>query len=271
MLTRLKTTAYSGLTGFVKVIGAAHSLVPRLGPKGQDKEQRLDERGAMVFLVIAITLGLLLFVPIFIDYASLHFARRVAETGADAAALAAAVEFADTLSIDTGAHLVVTPATELACCSFGNTDGNCELGIYDGYVAGVVLADAWPGDTGEDLAQEYAQANGTELEDYTRGIPPIGVWYAIPRFKFAIPDASQWIPVPPVGVEAKTQRNAPMIYKALYGGGDFKAPGQALAEAFVNKVEDGFGVGGWLPCWCGDKCFWVVRTWEFKWKVRLVE
>jgi uncharacterized membrane protein len=46
-----------------------------------------------------VAVALLLTVPVFVDYASLHYTRRVTQTGADAAALAAAIEFADHHSI----------------------------------------------------------------------------------------------------------------------------------------------------------------------------
>ena len=48
------------------------------------------EDGASMIVVMLVAVALLLTVPVFVDYASLHYTRRVTQTGADEAALAAA-------------------------------------------------------------------------------------------------------------------------------------------------------------------------------------
>ena len=41
----------------------------------------VHQRGANVFVTLAIMFGLLLLVPIFVDFASLHFSHRISQTG----------------------------------------------------------------------------------------------------------------------------------------------------------------------------------------------
>ena len=59
---------------------------------------RDESGGATQYVAIAIGIGMLLLVPIFVNFMGLYTSRRVAQTGADAAALAAATEYAKRLS-----------------------------------------------------------------------------------------------------------------------------------------------------------------------------
>jgi hypothetical protein len=183
---------------------------------------------------------LLLFAPVFIDYASLHYARRAAQKAADAAALAAAVEYANLLSIDTGWDLRVTPATYFACCCV-KKKGPCEVGVYMGIM--FIGGELWMWITGsaEAKAEEYAKLNGSTMTVYT----PPSLFYLLPwDYYYFFPTKIkivESVPVPPLAVRVEVERDVPMIYEALYGRGKFKVTARATAEAYLYKVEKGTG------------------------------
>lgn len=59
-----------------------------------------EESGASQILILGILAGALLIIPVLYDFASVHYARRVTQTGSDAAVLAAAKDYAQALSIE---------------------------------------------------------------------------------------------------------------------------------------------------------------------------
>jgi hypothetical protein len=213
-----------------------------------------EEKGAIMYVVIALSFGLLLFVPVFIDYASLHYARRAAQKAADAAALAAAVEYADKFSIDTTFHWI-TLAIWPACCTCW-TDKECVAVIY--WTLWVLTWGNWDG-LGRDIAKDYANRNGSQMTHYRAFCP--GYWYLIPKLKFI-----GWFPILPPGIDVEVKRKVPMIYEALYGG-EFYVTAKATAEPYLYDYEEGSSpCAGPCKPWVG-----VVTTFKFKWKVRLVE
>lgn len=216
----------------------------------------------MMFLVIGVSLGLLLFVPILIDYAILHYTRRVAQTAADAAALAAAIEYADRLSINT-AFYPLRPKTETLCCACAPSaqviipTRICVLRIYE--VEWVERWGNWYG-LGEGYARYYARRNESDLVNYWSATVT-GSPYRIPRVKFVY-----GYPIEPVAVWATVKRTPRFIYGALYGR-RFEVKAHAIAEAYLDQA-----IETWSPC--DGRCKPPVGRmpyYDFQWKVRLVE
>jgi hypothetical protein len=209
-----------------------------------------------MFVVIAIMFGLLLFTPILIDYASLHFTHRLAQTAADAGAHAAAVSCAKELSVNTAAYMFTGP-TWLMCCTCW-TDDMCVLSIYQGFVW--LMGGALDCMDGQSQAEDYVQKNGAELVNYEM-VPFPFTFYAIPRFRLV-----DNFPILPVMTEVSAKRKVPMIYKSFYGR-EFEVQGHARAEAFLKSEQKGrqVCVGACKP-WIG-----TVSTYDFKWAARIVE
>ncbi|MCX6033025.1 MAG: pilus assembly protein TadG-related protein [Chloroflexi bacterium] len=226
------------------------------------------EDGASMIVVMIVAVGLFMMVPVFLDYASLHYTRRVTQTGADAAALAAAIEYADHFSIDWpyGDDWRGVVAGQLCCfgqlCNWNWTWSKmCSVGTY---VGSYVLVDGNHDSIGDGAADDYAERNGTEVIDYSASTFS---WYEAPRVHTV-----EWVPVPPVSVDVEVQRRAPMIYGSLYGRNDFYVPARARAEAYMDRYTQGSDLC-FIWCCIGYWCIWpsVVPSYDFKWKVRLVE
>jgi hypothetical protein len=241
-------------------------LKDRLRRRGAGLKQRWEhmhqERGATMFVVIAIMFALLLFTPILIDYASLHFTHRLAQTAADASAHAAAVSCAKELSINTAKwhdkYWFHKPMVWLACCTCWPED-MCVLTIYQVDFVWLVSGLLHCRDS-EDQAKEYVERNGAELVRYEMAPFPFTFYY-FPRIKLV-----NDFPILPVKTEVSVKRKVPMIYSAFYGR-DFEVQAHARAEAFLGAYEKSrqLCVG---PCepWVGK-----VSTYEFKWRARIVE
>jgi hypothetical protein len=256
------------------------------------------EKGAIMYVVIALSFGLLLFVPVFIDYASLHYTRRAAQKAADAAALAAAIEYADRLSINTA---IIDPddLEEFAKGFWGEkeVDGKkekyidpaisdaarkkfdkevtdlalsilisvlcCNIPLQKECVAGLyetlwVLTWGNWDDLGRGIASYYANRNGSQMIDYKASCPSL---HSLPKLKFI-----GLVPISPPGIYVEVQRRVPMIYEALYGG-EFYVTAKATAEPYLYDYETGLSpCVGPIPPYKG-----AVITFKFKWKVRLVE
>jgi hypothetical protein len=236
-------------------------LKDRLRRRGAGLKQWWDnvyqERGATMFVVIAIIFALLLFTPVLIDYASLHFTHRLAQTAADAGAHAAAVSCAKELSVNTAAY-IQTPLTWLVCCTCW-TDDMCVLTIYQTLYVWL-MAGAMDCMDGRSQAEDYVKNNGAELVNYEM-VPFPFTFYAIPRFRLV-----DNFPILPVKTEVSAKRKVPMIYKSLYRQ-EFEVQAHARAEAFLKSEQKGIQV-------CVGACFpWigVVSTYDFKWAARIVE
>jgi hypothetical protein len=228
-----------------------------------------------MIIIMIVAVGLFMMVPVFVDYASLHYTRRVTQTGADAAALAAAIEYADHFSIDWpyGDSWLGVVAAELCC--FGqlcmwNWDWSqmCSSLIYVLYV----YLDGNDDSIGDGEADDYADKNGTRIKEYAAAVPPFTL-YELPRIHFM--KAMIYIPVPPVSVEVETERRAQMIYGNLYGRNDFWVHAHARAEAYMEKYETRAPMPCLIICCScnpyGCICISQTPSWHFEWKVRLVE
>jgi len=236
------------------------------------------EEGVSMVVIMLIAVALLLTVPVFVDYASLHYTRRVTQTGADAAALAAAVSYAEELSGHWPAYdTLMGWMARMLCCRtvcMPTLNKTC-VTLY--YVLHTLLFGNLD-NIGEEDAEDYAEKNGTEMEEYdTAPFPFMG--YSLPRIYVQRTDHLPYcyylyVPVPPIGVEVTVSRKAPMIYGQLYGQDEFVVKASAIAEAYLDKADKSQDWCVTLCCACnpyGCICAGSVPAYDFHWKVRLVE
>ncbi len=230
------------------------------------------EDGASMIVIMLVAVGLFLTVPVFVDYASLHYTRRVTQTGADAASLAAAIEYADHLSIQWpyGDGALGVAAAEICCfgqlCVYSmDWSKICSAAIYELYV----MIEGSDDGIGKEEAKDYAERNGTEMKEYAANPVPF-VLYELPRIHIV----ANVVPIMPVAVLVEVERRAPMIYRTLYGRNDFKVRADARAEAYMNSYQESVMPCLIICCSCnpyGCVCASQVPAYDFKWKVRLVE
>ena len=245
-------------------------MTRRIGAFLKDAGAMLSrEDGASMIVVMIVAVGLFLMVPVFVDYASLHYTRRVTQTGADAAALAAAISYANHLSINLpyGDSWPGWIAGQVCC--FGQLchwnwrwSRLCSIGAYSAYA----IAEGNRDSIGRGAARDYAGRNGTTVTSYAASAP---AFYEAPRVHFM-----SWIPILPVSVEVEARRRAPMIYGSLYGRNNFYVYAHARAEAYMDRYSEGVRLCAIICCACNPwfcVCPSVVPSFRFNWKVRLVE
>ena len=203
--------------------------------------QTLNEENGLstTLTIITLTFGALALMLILIPYASNFTARRVAQNGADAAAHASAVEFADDFSIKFGAakwfpYLELSDAScstdplwmdlpdikqmahersvdiyraEVAACA---TFGLCVLSFAGGF---------------EDEAEGYAKSNNTELEGFNTQLT---FWH--PNFNYYHEPTEKTMC--PVLANADVTRKFP-----IWTGADFDTPGYATGVAYITYMD----------------------------------
>lgn len=211
-----------------------------------------NELGANQFVVLTICFGLILLTPIFVDFASLNFSRRVSQTGADAAALAAAVEYAQFWNLSRINHC--------GPCVLAGTERQMETLQYIGTV---LVPTAYNTGIGYPYAMEYAFKHNAQVIEYRHHWPS----HVFTKIKY-----QEGIPIFPVAIYAKTERPADLIYqggvpdpegKWLGGYGSlFLAPAKATAEVYLYKTTMEYSVV------CGEEEAFFCRT--YQWKVRLI-
>lgn len=195
-----------------------------------------DERGGVGFNLIWVCFIIIFLIPFFWDVASVHYARRLAGTGADAASLAAAQEYARQL------HYV--PEWN------GIWYGRCDLAEYTPQQVvwryRQLPAFAAPPDIGYGMAVEYAARNRDELTAYRTWPEYAG------REVFGVP-------IPWIMVYVETLRHVFTAYEPIYGR-EFEAPNKAEAVAYLNH---------WTvtprPCPGGFETY----DFTFEWKITL--
>lgn len=176
------------------------------------REQLADESGANQLIVLAGVLGALLLIPVLFDFASVHYARRVSQTGVDAAVLAAAKEYAIPLTIE-WAGTCGEPASDV-------------VRRYLEHVTGI----GWSG-IGAGPAEAYALANRTRLIKYRN--------YFIGRSKVV-----DGVAIPFIEVYAETEKDISLLVRY---GQDFDAPARATSNVYLDyhdRQEVDCGTGG---------------------------
>ncbi len=198
-----------------------------------------NERGANMFVVISLCFAFVLITPFFVDFASFHYARRTAQTGADAGAQAAAVEYAKRF---TGLSYVMPMPFEGMC-------GETPTQITMRYWSTVVLP-LYAAQIGMAPAYAYAARHRCMVDRYQQYLPSPSGYFQI------------WagVPIPALAFYVHAWRPTYQIYQDLYGGA-LPTPAKATGEAypFSHTV---------IP---RPPCGKIPRyAMEYKWKVRLI-
>lgn len=201
-----------------------------------------------MFVTIAIMFGLLLLVPIFVDFASLHFSHRVSQTGADTAAHAAAVEYA-------------LSDNRMYTRSFRGECGKSPHQVAEDYLWGVVKPlgnpDSIAGYMAYSQAARYARLHQSELVGYDQ------------RYEsHTYPETCQLVAgtqICALEIYAKTRRPVPLIYESAYGESR-EAPAEATAEVYLDPAYP-FEVSDPIPCG-KDETRYII---DFYWVVRLID
>lgn len=209
-----------------------------------------DQRGANMFITIAIMFGLLLLVPIFVDLASLHFSHRISQTGADTAAHAAAVEYA----LQNGEPYSYSQ-------SFPGDCGESPEVVAQRYLDEVVEYNARRGSYGFRMAYRQAVRYAGYHQSELVRLDPRYPSHTAPR-------TCQY----PAGVQicalefyAETRRPVPLVYRDFYGG-DRGAPAKATAEVYMNPARPPELLGP-FRCADGELRYDI----SFHWIVRLID
>lgn len=192
-----------------------------------------NERGGMGIIVLVIVFIGILLTPIFLDLAMVYHGRRVAQTAADAAALAAAKEYAEELS--------------------GRWEGVCgnmpEEAMLD-YRQEVVDV-AWSG-IGYAWAEDYAIANNTRLVSFS----------SYPFFEDRENVAD--VPLPRVYVDTEVDKLLKLWLHEVYGR-PFSSPARARAGVRLNDADPRPEV-----CWI-DGARDTRYVFTFYWTTQLVK
>lgn len=208
---------------------------------------RYEKGGGTLLVAIAIAFGLLFVAPFFLDFLSVHIVRRVAQTGTDAASLAAAKSYADTLSI---------PWEEVGECA--EPEASVKTRALIRYLAFVAQSGASDG-VGHDAAIQYAGRNNTKLIDYRPTYPShTGNGLSVDGF---------WIPA--INVFTRVEKPAPLMYRALYGRETISVPARAAADTYLKRYKF---TSEREPCFVGkvEKVRFKVE-YRFYWRIKLVE
>jgi len=200
-----------------------------------------DERGANQFVVLSACFILILLTPIFVDFASLHFSRRVTQTASDAAALAAAVEYAQFWNLSRINHCG-------PCVAVG-TEAYAETMQYIGSVLTPMANNTG---IGYPFALQYAALHKALVMDYRHH------W---PSHVFTKVYYKQGIPIYPLAIYVKAERPASLSYQQWYTG-LFLTPAKATAEVYLDQVPVAYSVA------CGKYTAYHCAT--YQWKVRLI-
>jgi len=189
------------------------------------------ERGGIGIVVLFVVLLALLLTPFILDFAIVQYGRRVAQTGADAASLAAIKEYA--MLVSGGWHGYCGEPKEMV------------LWRYRYFV----IQSAWSG-IGQAWAADYAVYNETQLTEY-RSYPVAS------RFEY-VDD----VPMPYIYVDVETQKPLSLFYEELYGQ-SFSSPAQARAESYVQQFDH------WqTPCSLDGETL-TMHHFSFSWAIRL--
>lgn len=191
-----------------------------------------DERGATGILILLVIFIVLFMTPFFLDFASVYYARSTAQTGSDAASLAAAKDYARALSI-----------TWHGWCE------EPEISVVGRYLA-YVQATAWNQGLGYGSARQYANENQNELTGYHSR--------ASSRYRTVA-----GVPIPYVDIFANTKKPVHLLYQRFYGK-SFETPAKATAEAYMDHHDH------WIDlCIIGETVL-VRHHYRFYWKIRLI-
>ena len=164
------------------------------------KEKLLEESGANQLAVLAICLCSLLIVPVLFDFSSVQYARRVSQTGSDAAVMAAAKDYAIPLS--------------RSWTGFCGEPSVSVVGRYATYVQGI----GWS-PLGSGSAMSYAQSNNAALTSYTN--------YFNGESKYV-----SGVPIPFIEVYVETEKEVGTL---IDYNTRFETPAEATSVVYLDR------------------------------------
>jgi len=224
--------------------------------KGQARLRRLwgwlerEKGGATQYLALAMAAGFLLLTPIFLNFFSVHITRRVAQTGADAAALAAARAYSDVLR---GRNPDKHGAPTVGACY--EPESSVRSRAVADYLAFVYRKGRNRG-IGYGWASQYARNNNTELAQFFPRMPsPSGKRTNV---------YGEWIPA--VAVFAATRKDSPIMLSRIYGRNSASVPAKASAETYLEGYDYQPQA---YPCGKDGVYYLVWITYD--WRTRLIK
>lgn len=161
-----------------------------------------EERGANQLVMLMVSLGALLLVPLIFDLTSVRYARQGAQTAADAAVTAAAKDYAQPLSIRWVGFCAEPPPSV--------------VGRYKAYVDGIQWAPL-----GYGAAHGYASANRARLTSYRN--------YQNGRFKIV-----DTIPLPYLEIRGSSEKT---VHTVVEYGQQFEAPAKATSAVVLDRWD----------------------------------
>ena len=206
-----------------------------------------DERGANTFVVLSLCFILIMLTPIFVDFANLHFTRRVTQTGIDAAALAAAIEYTQVWYLSQEPH-----------CGSCTPPGGERIMETEEYIEHILRPMATNESIGRPFAEQYAAKHRVRMLRY------VNTWPYHDRNKVYYKEG---IPIYPLAIYVKGDRPTDMSYQDFYGG-PFRTTAQATAQAYLKRVpwaETYYDCPGSTP-----ENPLVYHCAKYQWQVRLI-
>lgn len=208
-----------------------HPIVDTLWLFKQKLWQKLaDESGANQLAVLSILLLSLLTIPPIFDFAQVQFTRRMAQTGSDAASLAAAKEYAEALSISWSGYCGESPSSVVS--------------NYVRFEDGLVFSSI-----GGAPAYQYAGANTANLTSYQ-------------NYYNGESKSVSGVSVPFIEIQTETEKEANVVVDY---GTNFDVPAEATAVTYLDRYTHDSYI-----CYCSPEgvCKYI-HTFEFFWKISL--
>jgi hypothetical protein len=183
----------------------------RIQRLNQLRRRLTEEDGANSLLVLLILSAALFIIPVLVDFSIVHYTRRVAQTGSDAAVMSAAKDYASALSIE-----------------WWGTCNEPPISVVGRYWGQHVLPVGWS-PLGMSSASSYAAANRSRLTGYAN--------YFINDFKMV-----DGVPIRYVAVDGATEKE---VNNLIDYGRDFDAPAQATSVAYLDRYDRWTVPCGW--------------------------
>jgi len=204
-----------------------------------------NEQGANQFVVLSACFILIWLTPIFVDFANLHFARRVSQSAADAAALAAATEYAKTQYLSVYEHWG-------DCVSSGAERNEVEKYLRDRVHRYLYSS------IGYGPASSFASDQRAKILTY----------HPYPSHDDSKNYYKAGVLIQPIAIYVKVDRPTDLIYQNWYGGHP-RTPAEATGEVYVGKVVNELTVAcRWDEE--GNPIAWKHRA-GYLWRVRLID
>ena len=162
-----------------------------------------EEDGANSLLVLLILSAALFIIPVLVDFSIVHYTRRVAQTGSDAAVMSAAKDYASALSIE-----------------WWGTCNEPPISVVGRYWTQHVMPVGWS-QLGMGSAASYAALNRSRLSGYNN--------YFISASKLV-----DGVPIRYIAVEGATEKE---VNNLIDYGREFDAPAQATSVTYLDRYD----------------------------------